>query len=159
MNKGKAKEQKKRQAIDDKLRRINLKSKRKKTLIKKAIEISQMCQIDVLLVINDAEMSKMIEYNSGSKATGYFSLDRAQRCFDEVKQKSKKYQFITDDIYDRYVNGKRTHDFEEDDDSLDNMELSDSYKVPKLQSSTNKSVSLSKISLNLQTISKEIEKI
>ena len=159
MNKGKAKEQKKRQAIDDKLRRINLKSKRKKTLIKKAIEISQMCQIDVLLVINDAEMSKMIEYNSGSKETGYFSLDRAQSCFDEVKQKSKKYQFITDDIYDRYVNGKRTHDFEEDDDSLDNMELSDSYKVPKLQSSTNKSVSLSKISLNLQTISKEIEKI
>lgn len=42
MNIRKVKEQRK-QVIDDKLKRINLKSKRKKTLIKKAIEISQMC--------------------------------------------------------------------------------------------------------------------
>ena len=39
MDKAKMKDQKK-QVIDDKTRRINLKSKRKKTLIKKAIEIS-----------------------------------------------------------------------------------------------------------------------
>mgnify|MGYP004186638359 CR=1 FL=1 len=36
----KSKEQSKKCVIDDKLKRINLKSKRKKTLIKKAIEIS-----------------------------------------------------------------------------------------------------------------------
>ena len=87
MNKGKTKDGLKVPAIDDRLKRINLKSKRKKTLIKKAIEISQMCQVDVLLVINDPEMNKMIEYNSGSREEGFFTLDRALRCFDLVKQK------------------------------------------------------------------------
>lgn len=54
------------QAIDDRLKRINLKSKRKRTLLKKIIEMSQMCKLDMLLVIHDAEMNKVIEYNSGS---------------------------------------------------------------------------------------------
>ena len=39
MNKRNQKDQRK-QAIDDKLKRLNLKSKRKKTLVKKAIEMS-----------------------------------------------------------------------------------------------------------------------
>lgn len=51
MNNNRKQKEQKKQLIDDKLKRINLKSKRKKTLIKKAIEISQMCQVDILLVI------------------------------------------------------------------------------------------------------------
>ena len=66
-NKRMQKQSQKMQVIDDKLKRINLKSKRKKTLIKKAIEISQLCQVEILLVIADKEMNKMIEYNSGTK--------------------------------------------------------------------------------------------
>lgn len=54
------------EAIDDKLKRINLKSKRKRTLLKKIIEMSQMCKLEMLLIIHDAEMNKIIEYNSGS---------------------------------------------------------------------------------------------
>ena len=76
MNKRNQKDQRK-QAIDDKLKRQNLKSKRKKTLVKKAIEMSQMCQVDILLVISDGEMNKLIEYNSGTKDSGLFTLDKA----------------------------------------------------------------------------------
>ena len=54
------------EAIDDRLKRINLKSKRKRTLLKKIIEMSQMCKLDMFLVIHDEEMNKVIEYNSGS---------------------------------------------------------------------------------------------
>lgn len=137
MNKGKAKDSQKVPAIDDRQKRINLKSKRKKTLMKKAIEISQMCKVDVLLIINDPEMNKMIEYNSGSREEGFFTLNQALSCFDLVKQKKKKYQHITDDIYDRYVKGKRKHDFEQDEDSLDDLELPESNKIPKLESTIN----------------------
>lgn len=86
INNRKQKEQKK-QLIDDKLKRINLKSKRKKTLIKKAIEISQMCQVDILLVIQDNEMKRLTEYNSGVNKTdgGLFTLECALQAFEEVK--------------------------------------------------------------------------
>ena len=66
------------------MKRINLKCKRKKTLIKKAIEISQLCQVEILLVISDGEMNKIIEYNSGTKKTGLYTLERAISQFHDV---------------------------------------------------------------------------
>ena len=66
------------EAIDDRLKRINLKSKRKRTLLKKIIEMSQMCKLDMFLVIHDEEMNKVIEYNSGSQHQGtLFNLEKA----------------------------------------------------------------------------------
>ena len=53
------------EVIEDKAKRINLKSKRKRTLIRKAIEVSQMCELDILILIQDRETNKLIEYNSG----------------------------------------------------------------------------------------------
>ena len=50
--------------IEDKQKRINQKSKRTRTLIRKAIEVSQMCNLDIYLVVHDKEYSKVIEYNS-----------------------------------------------------------------------------------------------
>ena len=50
--------------IEDKLKRINYKSKRTRTLIRKAIEVSQMCDLDVLLVLHDREFDKITQYNS-----------------------------------------------------------------------------------------------
>ena len=45
--------------INDRMKRINLKSKRLRNLIKKAIELSQMCDIDISLVLRDREMNKV----------------------------------------------------------------------------------------------------
>ena len=105
-NKRMQKQSQKMQVIDDKLKRINLKSKRKKTLIKKAIEISQLCQVEILLVIADKEMNKMIEYNSGTKKQGLFTIDKAFKGFNEVKKGKKKYQHYCDEVYDRFIHGK-----------------------------------------------------
>ena len=45
--------------IDDRNKRINLKSKRLRNLIKKAIELSQMCDLDISIVIRDQEMKRV----------------------------------------------------------------------------------------------------
>ena len=93
--------QKPKQPIDDRLKRINYKSKRKKTLIKKAIEISQLCNLGIVLVIHDAEMNKVIQYNSGTSKNGLFTLDAARNALQEVQDKKKFYEFHTDEYNHR----------------------------------------------------------
>ena len=51
--------------IENKAQRINIKSKRKRTLLRKAIEVSQLCDLDILILIRDRETNKITEYNSG----------------------------------------------------------------------------------------------
>ena len=50
--------------IKDKAKRTNLKSKRTRTLIRKAIEVSQMCNLDIHIVLKDRDFNKVIEYKS-----------------------------------------------------------------------------------------------
>ena len=50
--------------IKDKSKRINLKSKRTRTLFRKAIEVSRMCNLDIFIMINDRDSSRILEYNS-----------------------------------------------------------------------------------------------
>ena len=65
--------------IDNKQQRINIKSKRKRTLVRKAIEVSQMCSLDILIIIRDNETNKVYEYNSGNIETDLFTLLEATR--------------------------------------------------------------------------------
>ena len=55
---------------DDKIKRLNLKGKRKKNLIKKAIELSQMLDMDMLIVFRDIDTGKITQYNSGVARDG-----------------------------------------------------------------------------------------
>ena len=48
--------------INDRGKRINLKSKRLRNLIKKCIELSQMCDLDIAVIIRDREMNKVTQY-------------------------------------------------------------------------------------------------
>ena len=77
--------QQRKQMVDDRLKRINMKSKRKRTIIKKVIEFSQMCNVGVLLVIHDAEYHKVIEYNSGTAQKGGFSSADAFRALEAAR--------------------------------------------------------------------------
>ena len=63
--------------IEDKAKRINLKSKRKRTLLRKAIEVSQLCHIDILIIIRDNDTKRVSEYNSGSDDTEMFTFQDA----------------------------------------------------------------------------------
>ena len=64
--------------IEDKAKRTNLKSKRKRTLFRKAIEVSQMCQLDIFIAIHDRETRKVYQYNSGGVDTDPFSIEKVQ---------------------------------------------------------------------------------
>lgn len=63
--------------VEDKLKRINLKSKRLRNLVKKAIELSQMCELHISLVVKDPEMNKFTQYCSGNPQTGMYTITRA----------------------------------------------------------------------------------
>lgn len=45
--------------------RINVKSKRKRFLFKKAIELSQMCDLQIVIVVHDLILDRLTTYCSG----------------------------------------------------------------------------------------------
>ena len=63
--------------IQNWLKRINLKSKRLRNLIKKGIELSKMCDLDILMIIKDREMDKVTQYCSGEPDKNLFNFDEA----------------------------------------------------------------------------------
>lgn len=63
--------------VPDRLKRINLKSKRMRTLFKKAIELSKMCNIDISMQVWDQEMKKMYQYNSINAEKEEFTPEKA----------------------------------------------------------------------------------
>ena len=63
----------KNELIEDYSKRINLKCKRKKTLMKKIIEFSKMIGMQIYMVIHDQDQDKVLEFTSGTRQTGYFT--------------------------------------------------------------------------------------
>ena len=64
-------------------RRINIKSKRRKNLIKKAIELRAMCGLDIAIIIKDNEFGKIQMYNmSGSHMTDLDIENTASNLFN-----------------------------------------------------------------------------
>ena len=77
------------QLITDKNKRINLKSKRTRTLFRKAIEVSKMCNIDVFILMKDRDSSRVVQYNSiGLDGATNFTIEKAW-------QELKKFKDIT----------------------------------------------------------------
>ena len=52
------------QKIEDRTKRINIKCKRRKNLLKKAMEFRELCDQEILLIIKDSEFNKFTIYNS-----------------------------------------------------------------------------------------------
>ena len=69
--------------IEDKAKRINLKSKRTRTLLRKAIEVSQMCDLDIHIAVWDRSLKKLIEYGNTTADGQFFSFDRLRTVIEE----------------------------------------------------------------------------
>ena len=61
-----------------------MKNKRKRTILKKIIEFTQMSNVSVHLIIHDAEYDKVIEYNSGTIKKGHFTTKDALKALDDA---------------------------------------------------------------------------
>ena len=55
-----------------------MKSKRKRNLIKKAIELSKMLDMNIFIVFQDLDTQKLSIYNSGDSQKGHFNLHSVQ---------------------------------------------------------------------------------
>ena len=45
--------------VENKTRRINIKSKRRKNIFKKSMELKNLCDLDILIIIKDKEFNKV----------------------------------------------------------------------------------------------------
>ena len=72
---------------DDKIRRQNLKCKRRRSLIKKGIELSKIGNMDVLMIMKDHDTGRIIQYNSGDKSRGAFVYNEAGKALKTLKAK------------------------------------------------------------------------
>ena len=87
--------------VQDRERRTNLKSKRKRNMIKKAIELSHMCNMDILILIRDREMDKMFQYSSGkAEATDFFTVERAISHYERLRHLNGKLKMFKDSDYE-----------------------------------------------------------
>ena len=64
------------QKIEDRTKRINIKSKRRKNLFKKAFEIGFKCDLEVLLILKDTEFRKYTVYNSSMDCFDTLDVER-----------------------------------------------------------------------------------
>ena len=71
-------------------------NKRVRSLIRKAIELSNMCDVQVSLNIYDPEISKLVEFNSHDKIVQ--PEVRIYEYYDKEDYKSLENKFITHQI-------------------------------------------------------------
>ena len=91
----------KKNKIEDRIKRTNLKSKRKRTLIRKAIEVSQLCDLDIMILIQDRDTRKIIEYNSGGIDKQIFTFDDATYCINLAISGLVYHHIYTDLDYEK----------------------------------------------------------
>lgn len=84
---------------ENKARRVNLKSKRKRNLIKKAIELSKMLSVDMLMVFMDHDTGKLSSYSSGDRRVGKYTIEKALKDFEEHRAATRFIKMFDDDDY------------------------------------------------------------
>ena len=117
------------QFIEDKNRRLNIKSKRRRNLIKKVIELKRMCGQEILLFINDKEFDKMYIYNSSPETFNAMRVNQILNSSDSKPNNKthSKFQTYIDENYTQLKNceseGRNTSQGGEDGERTENLEL------------------------------------
>ena len=76
-----------------------MKHKRKQNLIKKAIELNKVFEMDVLIVMRDRDTGKWSQYTSGDKTSGHFSLERVTMELDNLRKAGTELKLYDDDDF------------------------------------------------------------
>jgi hypothetical protein len=93
-------------AIEDKHKRNITLSKRKRGLMKKLIEFSSLCKLDLYFLAFDKEKQKLIEFRSSHK----FNLKKVQSLLVPEIKEQFQHQIYTNRDYQKFV---RKNDKEE----------------------------------------------
>ena len=110
-------ENKKLQYIAHKRKREVAYCKRKRSLLKKLIEISHLCDLDIFLVVFDKSKQKLLEYRTEID----FSVDVVKGLLEpDIKRNLK---------YDLFTNNKQTLSTESEDEAS----IGDSNKLDKIE--------------------------
>ena len=83
----------------NKVKRLNLKSKRKRNLVKKAIELTLMLDMDILVVMRDNDTEKYYKYMSGNKRKGHFTWEQTIKDIEDLNRKGIAVKMYDDDDY------------------------------------------------------------
>ena len=70
-----------------------------RNLIKKSIELSQMCALDISMVVRDREMNKFTLYTSGTQEQGFFTHSKAASELGRLGELQKGIKVYTDEHY------------------------------------------------------------
>ena len=97
----------------NKARRLNLKSKRKRNMVKKAIELSEMLDMDMCIVFKDRDTDKITQYMSGGSRRELYTIERAMADIETWKYKERVIKIYNDDDYNQFKSLKA--DLQEDD--------------------------------------------
>ena len=101
--------------IPNKMQRDVTYSKRKRGLIKKAIELSKMCGQDIFLIIFDKSKQKIVEYRNDHK----FQIKIVNALLQEDIAIQFKHDVYTSEDYDRFKYFNRDDDVDQDLDQED----------------------------------------
>ena len=100
----------------DKVRRLNLKSKRKRNIVKKAIELSKMLDMDMLVVFKDKDTGKITQYTSGCKDGDLFTIEKAMEEINAWRYKGRTIKLYDDNDYSKLKPSKAEQGDDEDEE-------------------------------------------
>jgi YD repeat-containing protein len=84
--------------IENKMQRNVAFCKRKRGFLKKAIELSQLCAQNILVIIHDKEKNRVVQYSSEDTFT-------FKQAYDALKRSTeKKLQSVGNSSYEKFTN-------------------------------------------------------
>lgn len=117
--------------IENKMQRNVAFCKRKRGFLKKAIELSQLCAQNILVIIHDEEKNRVVEYASDHSFTIKRAYEALKRSTDKalVKANNASYEKFTNKDYQklecldfRSVRYKKEDIYQHDDETISELE-------------------------------------